>query len=92
MVHKVISNTMSEEQVKEWFKENDFFQCKNLAEQFLPCNGQLLNQLYEIKMDGPEFYYQTLKNDYGLNLKSICLFTDKLKELILSEKRFEVVC
>ena len=43
---------MSEEQVKEWFLINNLNM--DIFEYLSPCNGEILKQLYDMKVNAPE--------------------------------------
>ena len=66
------------DEVFEWFVEQKIDE--NLRKALCPCNGIILEQLYTIRLDAPEFYFQAL-NKYGVDLKAIILFTYNLKKL-----------
>ena len=70
---------MNEDQVIQWFIDNKLKD--NIFNAIFPCDGTFLEQLYEMRRDAPEFYYQSLKLEYNLDLKSITLFTSSLKKL-----------
>lgn len=70
---------MNESQVKTWLVDNKLKQ--TFIDLIMPCDGQMLKELYEMRRDAPEFYYQSLRMEYSLNMKDICLFTSKLKQL-----------
>jgi hypothetical protein len=80
----VVSNKSSlieswnEQNVIEWFKENNLN--IKILEELKPCNGILLSQLYEMKTEAPEFFYQSLKSNQ-VNLNSLILFAFNLKKL-----------
>lgn len=70
----------SEVQVKEWLDSNQTNQF--IVEQIFPCDGNILIQLYEMRRDAPEFYYQALNKNNTVDLKSIMLFTQYLKSFL----------
>ena len=70
---------MSENEVKAWLVENKFKQ--TFIDLLMPSDGLILREFYEMRRDAPEFYYQSLRMEYSLGMKEICLFTSKLKHL-----------
>ncbi|CAF0818823.1 unnamed protein product [Brachionus calyciflorus] len=64
---------------KEWFESNGLNM--NIYNNLTLCNGIILHQLYEMRCDAPEFFYQMLKNFEGVDMNSILNFTYFLKKL-----------
>lgn len=69
----------NESQVKEWFDRNEINE--GIKKELLPCNGVILQQLYVMRCDAPEFYFQSLGKGNNADLKSIIMFTFHLKKL-----------
>ncbi|CAF0847844.1 unnamed protein product [Brachionus calyciflorus] len=72
----------NEKQVEDWLRKVQIDQ--NITKDLIPCNGQVLNQLYMILKWNPEFYYQSLKTssaDSIKSLKNLAIFTNELKKL-----------
>ena len=71
---------MTENEVKDWFAKKNL----NIAiyEHLRPCCGKVLFQIYSMKKDAPEFFYQSLKEIPKTNLSSISLFAYYLEKLI----------
>ncbi|RNA44626.1 hypothetical protein BpHYR1_035220 [Brachionus plicatilis] len=65
----------NETKVKEWFEKNGLD--VKIFEKFSPFDGVILKQLYEIRRDAPEFYFQSFRmNDQEqIGLNSIMKFT-----------------
>ena len=63
----------SETEVKEWFIKNSI----NLAilEYLSPCSGIVLKQIFDMKNNAPEFFYNSLKEVKGANISAISLFS-----------------
>lgn len=68
----------SEDRVKQWFTENNIDH--RLVKEFYPCTGEVLKQLYDMRNDAPEFYFQSLKTN-KTELKHVLEFTNLLKKL-----------
>lgn len=68
-----------QEKVKDWFESNRID--INLVNQFFPCDGSILQQLYEMRRDAPEFYYQALNKNQNIQLKSLVHFTHCLNKI-----------
>ncbi|CAF0894381.1 unnamed protein product [Brachionus calyciflorus] len=77
-------SSWDESQVNEWFINNKIDM--KIYEKFLPFNGVILQQLYEMRRDAPEFYYQSIKfkDTEQIDLNSIMNFTHLLKTLFES--------
>ena len=69
----------SEEKVKEWFIQNNLSLL--IFENFKPCNGKILKQLYETKVAAPEIYFKTFKNIENFEFKNIMPFGVCLDDL-----------
>ena len=55
----------------------------------LPCDGKLLNELYLIKMEAPEYFYSSIaasasSTDGGLCIRDVAHFTSNLRNLFES--------
>lgn len=72
-----ISN-WSEAQVENWFKTKGN---SLIYDQLKPCDGLLLQQLYEMQINAPEFFYQYISLDNKLDKRSILVFSSSLKLL-----------
>ncbi|RNA26411.1 hypothetical protein BpHYR1_028759 [Brachionus plicatilis] len=71
----------NEGQVKEWFQVNGLNESIRIF--FEPCNGVILKQIYEMRRDAPEFFYQSFRG-LNLDMNSILNFTHKLKAIFES--------
>jgi len=69
----------SELECKEWFNKNNIN--VNIYEYLQPCTGVVLNQIYDMKCNAPEFYYQAMSKTKNANMSSISLFTFYLSKL-----------
>ncbi len=65
--------------VNEWFSKNELSQ--EILNYLRPCTGIVLNQVYEMKCNAPEFYYQSLSKTDNISMSSISLFTFHLNKL-----------
>ena len=68
----------NEKQVKDWFNINELN--GKILKLFEPCNGIILKQLYEMRRDAPEFFFQSFRN-LDIDMNSILNFTHKLKAI-----------
>ena len=76
---KFMTTNWTQEQVVEWFKSkkvNDL-----IIENLLPCDGQLLEQLYHTLKEVPEFFHSILRADSKASLRDIVFFTTELRYL-----------
>lgn len=74
-----IVENWSENQVFEWFETNKIDRL--IMELLLPCEGGILRQLYGLRRDAPEFYFQSLSQNRNVELKSILAFSRSLEKL-----------
>lgn len=68
-----------ESEVDAWFGTNNID--KTIREKLVPCNGQILRQLYDMKQTAPEFYFKSLAENSSVDLKAILIFTNFLEKL-----------
>lgn len=77
--------TWTETQVEKWLNETAVNRL--IVESLIPCDGQVLYQLYHMLKFNPEFFYSSLKIS-GLNsfkdLKDIAYFSSQIKKLFES--------
>ena len=66
----------TENQVEKWSIEKKIL--KDILENILPCNGKILNQLYNIKVEAPEFFYKSISSNKVLPTREIAIFTLEL--------------
>ncbi|CAF1002161.1 unnamed protein product [Brachionus calyciflorus] len=78
-IKKISVENWDDAKCKEWFDQNGLNM--NIYKKFNPCNGIMLQQLYEMRCDAPEFFYQTLNSFEGVDMTSILNFTYSLKKL-----------
>jgi hypothetical protein len=64
--------------VEKWFMKND---CAHLHNILRPLNGKVLEQLNEMRIHTPEFFFRSLSDYDEVDIKSIALFSSLLKEL-----------
>ena len=70
----------SENDVFKWLNDNEID--KNLISILMPCNGIILKQLFELRRDAPEFYFQSLDCAKNFNdMKAVLKFTNCLNDL-----------
>ena len=70
----------NEDQVNEWFLANEIDQ--TLVRNLTPSNGIILKELYEMRRDAPEAFYQTLNSTKDIKfLPALLKFTHCLKNL-----------
>lgn len=73
----------SEYQVKEWFESNQIDQ--RLINDLTPCTGIVLKELYEMRRDAPEAFFQTLNSNKDVKfLPSVLKFCHCLKTIFES--------
>ena len=68
----------SEGRVIDWFEEKGLN--LKLIEAIGPCSGIVLHQLFKMKNEAPQFFYQSLKTDQ-VDLNSLMMFTFHLENL-----------
>ncbi|CAF0752439.1 unnamed protein product [Brachionus calyciflorus] len=78
-IEKISVENWDDAKCKEWFDQNGLNM--NIYKKFNPCNGIMLQQLYEMRCDAPEFFYHTLNSFEGVDMTSILNFTYSLKKL-----------
>lgn len=69
----------SEEKVNKWFAENKID--TRIEKEFCPCTGIVLKQLYDMRNDAPEFYFQSLNTNKKIEIKNVLVFTHLLRKL-----------
>ena len=70
-------SSWSEEEVNNWFKNKKI---KDLIiKRLVPCDGGLLEQLYQMLVTAPEFFHSILSSDSSL--KETLFFSAELKKL-----------
>ena len=69
----------TEVEVNLWFKNRNisFYITDNLS----PCDGKILEQLYQMSKEVPEFFYSTLRADAKANIRDIAYFTSELRNI-----------
>lgn len=80
-LQSVLVEEWSEDEVREWFLVNRIN--KEIVDLFEPCSGNTLKQLFRLRRDAPEFYFQYFSNKINnkINLKTILEFTQSLEVL-----------
>ena len=79
-----VAKAWTENEVSAWFIENAL---NNSIFAFLrPCTGAILFQMFKMRNDAPEFYFQTLKSIYDLKFSDLLLFTSCLENLFTISK------
>jgi len=68
-----------EDDAKNWFMTNNL--SLTIFEYLKPCNGKMLKQMFQIKLNCPEFYYNSLKNIPNIKFNDMVLFSTFLDEL-----------
>ncbi|XP_030828276.1 uncharacterized protein LOC100892829 isoform X3 [Strongylocentrotus purpuratus] len=77
---KMESLDWSASQVQDWLIENELEHLRPLMAEY---NGKLLNQLYKMRQEAPDFFYLSIKEDFGLKkLIDILRFTEALDSLL----------
>jgi hypothetical protein len=70
----------SENDVLKWLNDNEID--RNLISIIMPCNGIILKQLFELRHDAPEFFFQSLNCAKNFNdMKAVLKFTYCLNHL-----------
>ena len=67
----------TERDVKKWLKEKHIN--KLIVQNVSPCNGKILNQLYSIQCNAPEFFYKSITSNKVIPTKDIAVFSYELK-------------
>ena len=75
-------STWDEEQVYNWLIDNDLYVFVTGVNRI---NGALLEELYLLKNEAPDYFYSKLDKDMKVPLKDILNFTLKLKQLFTSK-------
>jgi hypothetical protein len=75
---------MTTDRVVEWFLRNNLN--TSILESLKPCDGSMLKQVYDMKCTAPLFYYQTLKELHGVDVRSIVLFSACLESLFVDNR------
>ena len=67
-------------EAKSWFLDNKID--AKIISLLSPCDGEVLEQLYKVKCEAPEFFYQSIgANNKEIDLKALVRFSVKLSEL-----------
>lgn len=72
-------NNWSESDVEKWLREKQINPV--ITQNVFPCNGQILNQLYSIQSEAPEFFYKSISSNQSIPTKDVAIFTFELKRL-----------
>ena len=70
---------MTENQVENWFERNNL--SSNILNFLWPCNGITLMQMYRVRKDAPEFYFNRLSDIGNTSISEVLLFTSCLEKL-----------
>ena len=73
----------SEADAEMWFNSKNMN--ASIKENFSPCDGRLLEQLYKMSIEVPEFFYTTLRTDTKASLKDIAYFSSELRLLFVKK-------
>jgi hypothetical protein len=76
---QILVSSWSQDQVLKHFKSkkvND-----KIMKNLMPCDGQLLEQLYITLKEVPEFFHSILRSDSRASLRDIVKFTAELRQL-----------
>ena len=79
-----IADAWGEDEVNTWFTKNALN--KAIFAFLRPCTGAILFQMFKMRNDAPEFYFQTLKSIYDLKFSDLLLFTSCLEKLFTMSK------
>ena len=71
----------TEEQSMNWLIKQKIK--PSIIESIAPCDGKLLQQLYQMSEEVPEFFYSSLRADTKASLKDVAFFTSELKSLFI---------
>ena len=69
----------SEKEIENWIYERKII--KEISETLLPCDGELLYEIYQFYQKIPEYFYSSLNPNKTLKLRDIAHFTKELKTL-----------
>ncbi len=78
-IKSVNATNWKEKDVEKWFKDEAINVL--ILEDLRPCDGLILNQLFEILKTSPDFFYSALTAKNKINLRDVAVFTYKLKRL-----------
>ena len=88
---EIIKNYSNTKTVNEWVEidvDNWFTEKKinnSIKANISPCDGKVLEQLFKMSIEVPEFFYSCLRNDTKANLKDLAFFATELR--VLNEKK-----
>ena len=74
-----LTENWSEDNVRSWFIENQLN--LNIFEKMRPFDGACLKELFLVKKNASQFYYQSLQDIQGVKLNNIVLFSSLLDKL-----------
>ena len=74
-----LAENWSEDKVRCWFIENQLN--LNIFDKMRPFNGACLKELFLVKKNASQFYYQSLQDIPGVKLNNIVLFSSLLDKL-----------
>ncbi len=74
----------TESDVENWIKDKNVN--KDILDNVLPCNGKLLNQLYKMKQEAPEFFYNSITSKKSIPTREVAMFTLELDNLFKNQK------
>ena len=69
----------TEIEVNKWLNDQNIK--PTIIENISPCDGKLLDQLFQISKEVPEFFFSSLRADSKASLKDVAYFTSELKSL-----------
>ncbi len=67
--------------VSKWLNNYQFN--KQIQKNLQNFDGELLQQLYTIYKDAPEYYFKTLSQNHQIDLFSVVKFTNELNKLFV---------
>ena len=86
--HASLNSTVvkwEEKDVESWINEKQIR--SSILDNIRPCNGELLYELFSIKMKAPDFFYETLMTSDNsvdqFTLRDYAVFFNELKKLFL---------
>ena len=69
----------SETSVEKWLNEKKINPI--IIRNVYPCNGQILNQLFVMQREAPEFFYKSISSNELIPTRDIAFFSLELKQL-----------
>lgn len=69
----------TQKDVEKWLKDKHISPV--IARNLLPCDGQILNQLYLMQSQAPDYFYKMINTNTNIPIREIAVFTLELKKI-----------